>query len=100
MPIKPNELEGSLTGKFGFVPARERSRDHRWYELKLQGLPLIATKVSHCRAEIGTKLAAKIARQLRVRHPYFEGMINCSNSRQDYYQQVRENPYPPWDIRF
>jgi hypothetical protein len=100
MPIKPQELEKLLTIKFGFSLAVERSPDHRWYELRLAGIPLIATKVSHSKTEIGATLEAKIARQLRVRHPYFRGMVDCTNSRQDYYRQVHEEPFPPWDIRF
>ena len=100
MPYKPKEVERKLRDKFAFSPAEGHSLDHRWFELQLLGLPVILTKVSHSRKEIGTNLERMIARQLRVRTRYFRGMINCTNTREDYYQQVREDPYPPFDVSF
>lgn len=98
MPIKPKKLESLLQNKFGFSPAKGHSSDHRWYELKLSGLPPILTKVSHSRDTINPHLEGKISRQLRVKKPYYEGMMSCKNSREDYYQQVREAPSPPFDV--
>ena len=100
MPRNPNEIEGLLQTKFGFSPARGHSSDHRWYELWLPGLPLILTKVSHTRREVGSKLEGKIARQLRVHKPYFNGMMDCTYNREAYYEQVRNDPFPPFDILF
>ena len=98
MPYKPKEVERKLRDKFAFSVAKEHGFDHRWFELKLSGLPAILTKVSHNRKEIGANLEGKIARQLRVRTRYFRGMIDCTNTREDYYRQVREDPYPPFDV--
>lgn len=100
MSIKPKELENLLEYKFGFSLAKGHSSDHRWYELKLPGLPTILTKVSHSRKPINPRLEGKIARQLRVRKAYYVGMVSCKNSREDYYQQVRTDPYPPFDVTF
>jgi hypothetical protein len=100
MPRRPREIEHLLQTKFGFSPAREHSSDHRWYELRLPGLPPILTKVSHTKEEVGRKLESMIARQLRVRRPYFVGMMDCTYNREDYYRQLRENPFPPFDYRF
>jgi hypothetical protein len=100
MPRRPHDIEAVLQTKFGFVRASAHSSDHRWYELHLPGLPIILTKVSHSREDIGPRLEGKIARQLRVRKPYFDGMIDCTNTREDYYRQVRESPFPPFDIYF
>ena len=100
MSYKPKEVEGKLRDKFAFNPAKGHSSDHRWFELRLPGLPPIITKVSHSRKEIGPNLEGMIARQLKVRIPYFRGMIKCTNSRRDYYRQVQEDPYPPFDIPF
>jgi len=99
MPFKPAEVEASLQGKFGFSPAEGHSSDHKWFELSLPGLEPILTKVSHGRQEIGAKIEGKIARQLRVRASFLRGMISCTKSRDDYYRQVQEDPYPPFDIR-
>jgi len=100
MPYKPRDIEHTLQYKFGFTPAKQRSTDHRWYELQFPGLPVIATKVSHGKKEIVPAIEAKIARQLRVRRPFFMGMVRCDHELDDYERQVREDPYPPWHIRF
>jgi hypothetical protein len=100
MPQKAREIEEMLKGKFGFTEAKSRSTDHRWYELRLEGLPVILTKLSHSKREIGTKLQGMIARQLRVRNAFFDGMMDCTNSSDDYRRQVRQDPVPPFDVRF
>lgn len=89
MSIKPKELERTLQHKFDFKQAGGHSSDHRWFELKLPGLPTILTKVSHSRKPINKKIEGKIARQLRVRKKYYIGMISCSNSRDDYYMKIK-----------
>jgi len=100
MPIKPKDLERLLVNKFRFSPTEQHRVDHHWYELQLPGLPVILTKVSHSRKEIGKNLESMIARQLRVRKAYFQGMVNCTNSREDYYRRVKEEPFPTWDVLF
>jgi hypothetical protein len=52
------------------------------------------------RQEIDDRLWGKIARQLRVRGKYLREMIDCTKSREDYYKQVTDEPYPPWTHRF
>jgi len=99
MPIKPRDLERLLQGKFDFVPAKGHSSDHRWYELRLPGLPPILTKVSHRKTEISDDLLGKIRRQLRVRNRFFREMVDCTKEREDYRQQVRKDPFPPFDVR-
>jgi hypothetical protein len=91
------EVERSLKNKFAFTDSSTRSDDHRWVELTLPGLPVIATFFSHARMGINDSLWALIARQLRVRPAYLTGMVECSNSREAYYKQVTESPIPPWD---
>lgn len=100
MPIKVRDFESKLQGKFGFSPSNVRSDDHRWYELKIPGLPLITTKVSHGTKELSSKLEGFIARQLRVRKAFFLGMIKCTNDSEAYQAQVREDPYPPFNVHF
>jgi hypothetical protein len=98
MPIKPGKLQKLLTAKFGFVQAKSRSDDHRYFELCLVGLPPIRTKVSHSKTEIGSALEAKIARQLRVHKKFYVEMMGCTRSQADYYGQIRNDPYPPFEI--
>lgn len=85
MPRKPREIVSILQSKFGFVPST-RHNDHEWYELQLPDLPLIATKVSFNKKDIRDKLMARMARQCRVRKPYFDGMLDCTNGREAYYR--------------
>ena len=101
MPHKPREIESILKNKFHFIPTEGHSPDHRWYEIRLPDLPPILTKISHSKKrDIGRKLEGKIARQLRVRTAYFRGMVDCTHSCEDYYRQVRDDPYPPFEHRF
>jgi hypothetical protein len=95
MPRRPEELEQRLQTKFGFIPATGRDEDHRWWELRLEGLPPIRTFFSRSKP-ISKGLEDEIAHQLHVRGPYLRGMIDCTNSREDYYWQVRYAPYPPF----
>lgn len=100
MPRKPREIEGCLVNKFKFKEAKTRSSDHRWFELRLDGLPVILTKVSHSREEIGSSLEGKIARQLRVKKAFFNEMMDCTKGKGEYERQVRDDPVPPFDVRF
>jgi hypothetical protein len=97
MPIKPKKLEKILVNKFRFSLAEGHSSDHRWYELELPGLPKILTRVSHSRKEIGKKLESIIAKQLRVRNAYYNEMVSCTKGLKEYYHQVKDDPYPPFE---
>jgi|ERR1700733_940843 hypothetical protein len=98
MPQRSNrDIENKLVTKFQFSPS-QRAADHRWYELTLPDLPKIATCFSHGKQSIGPDLWKRIAHQLRVRPRYLDGMIDCSNDKEAYYEQVRNNPFPPWPL--
>lgn len=99
MSIRNRDFEDLLQTKFGFVRT-QKEQGHRWYTLKLDGLPVIATRASHGKEEIAGNLENIIAKQMRVRVPFWRGMMQCTNSRENYYKQVRTDPFPPWDIRF
>lgn len=98
-PRRPREIEDMLLQKFGFEEDETAALDHRSYVLRLQGLPPIWTKVSHSREPIRDKLQAAIAKELRVRSSFYDRMMECNHSREEYVQQVRDDPYPPWDVR-
>lgn len=100
MPSKPRDIGSRLIHKFKFKEASAHSPDHRWYELRLEGLPVILTKISHSKGEIGSNLEGKIARQLRVKKGFFQEMIGCTKNLEAYQAQVRDDPVPPWDVRF
>ena len=98
--MRNRDVESILLDKFQFAESTTRSDSHRWVELTLPGLPVIATYFSHARQDIGDNLWGKIARQLRVRKTYLNEMIECTKSREEYYKQVKEAPFPPWEHRF
>jgi hypothetical protein len=100
MSYQNRDVEDTLLNKFQFIRSATRSSDHRWVELTLPGLPVIATFFSHAREDIGDMLWAKIARQLRVRKNYLNEMIDCTKSREEYYAQITDDPYPRWAQRF
>lgn len=88
--MRPQEIERSLTGKFGFSSVRRHS-DHRYFELALGGLPVVRTKVSHNRKEIRGVVEGKIARQLGVNAHILKRMVGCSESRDEYYARLRSH---------
>jgi hypothetical protein len=98
MPPRYNrDVEKVLQNKFEFQPVqRGKADDHRWYELQIPGVPKIMTHFSHAREDIRPTLWRKIADELKVRGNYLDGMIDCTNSKDAYYEQVRTDPYPPW----
>ena len=100
MPIKTRRLEQTLVNKLGFTPAPARSSDHRWYQLEIPGLPVIATKISHGEKEISSMLEAAIARQLRVKVAFLSEVVSCTKSSAEYQAQVKNNPFPPFERRF
>jgi len=100
MPIKIRDFENVLQSKFGFNPSETRGKDHRWYELQVPGLPIIATKVSHGMRELSDNLEGLIAKQLRVRLNFFHKMFDCSKSSDDYRARVTEDPYSPFNHGF
>src|SRR5262249_8387132 len=99
MPFKPDDLERLLVQKFAFEAESTREKGHRWFVLRLPGLPPIRTKLSHSKkTEYGAQLEGAMARQLHVRLNYFRDMMGCKNSREAYYAQVQSDPFPPFPI--
>ena len=95
MAYKPYEIESMLLTKLKMDPSNE---DHTWFEIQIEGLPKIRTKLSFTRKkEIGDKLIAKIHKQLRVRKIFFIGLMDCTKSLHDYEAQVKNDPYPPFN---
>jgi len=96
-PLKPRDLERTLQRKFGFEQAPNKSDDHRWYKLSLEGIPPILTKVSRSNKDIGSTLESKIAHQLHVKPPFFRKMFSCTKDLEAYRRQLLTDPYPPFE---
>ena len=99
MVHRPGEIASRLQSKFAFVEDDSRSKDHKCFVLRLDGLPPIRTKVSHSRSDVRDKLLGIMAKELQVRTTFLNGMLDCSNSRDDYENQVRTDPFPGWPQR-
>lgn len=96
--MKPKDLVKMLENKLGFRKATTRSDDHTYLQLTIAG-HVIVTKVSHSNSEIRSSLEGKIARQLRVRGPFFRQVFACTKSSAEYQDQVRSDPFPPFSVR-
>ena len=97
MSFKPNDIERLLLHKFQFNNPTNRSDDHIWFELKLDDLPTVTTKVSRNKKEIGKNLKGKIAKQLHVKVRFLEEMFSCTKSKEQYEALLRTDPYPPFE---
>jgi hypothetical protein len=99
MVFQVSEVERQLVGKFAFSRDTGREAGHRWYSLHLAGLQPVRTKVSHGARNLPKALESRMAKQLRVRRAFFVDMISCTKSRDEYYEAIRQNPIPPWDVQ-
>jgi len=97
MPYKPIEVEEILKTKLNMIVD---DADHKWFRLELDGLPPIRTKLPNHREDIRDKLESRIYKQLRIRKPFFHGLMDCTKYRDDYIKQIREDPYPPFNVFF
>jgi hypothetical protein len=95
MPYSPRDVEGMLRIKLNMVI---ENADHKWFKLELNGLPPIHTKLPNHREDIRDQLESKIHKQLRIRKMFFRGLMDCTKNRADYEEQIRRDPYPPFDI--
>jgi hypothetical protein len=97
MPIKTSDLEKMLLSKCGFESDTTKSVDHKWFILQIDGLPPITTKISHGAKEISKDLESKIAKQLHVKRAFLIELIKCTKSKEAYFEQLKTDPYPPFN---
>jgi len=93
MPFKPREIEGMLVTKLGMV---QFEADHTWFELHLEGLPTIKTKLPHHKKDIADGLESRVYKQLRIRKSFFNELMTCTKYLKDYDAVLRCDPYPPF----
>ncbi|MEZ4540237.1 MAG: hypothetical protein R3C43_09710 [Chloroflexota bacterium] len=92
-----SEIAQRLRQKFKFEDVNEKKKEI-YLKLELPDIVPVVTHVSHSkstRRTVGKVLEGKMARQLRVDTPYFRGMLQCTRSREDYYELLKNNPRPP-----
>ena len=94
MPLNQHRITELLKSKFGF---QEAPGADAWYELELPGLPPIKTFRSRSKKE-SKWLEGQMAKQVRVRAPFFRQMLACTKTKEQYYDQVAKDPFPPWDV--
>jgi len=85
---KTRKIEQSLTSK-GFVLD---DTHHRYFHLEINGEKQhIFTYFSHGQNELGAKLLAMMAKQLKLKKKELDDLINCPLSKEDYIQILRKN---------
>lgn len=99
MPRPAREVKGALSTKFRFLPAPNKSPDHEWVALEIEGAQKVTTKFSRGMRDIPDVLLGKIAQQLLVKRVYLDEMIDCTKSLEDYYRKLREDPEGPFARR-
>lgn len=85
-----SDIARTLRRKFKFEDVKDKKKEI-YLRLELPGIEPVVTYVSHpksSRTTVGKKLEGKMARQLRVEVPYFKGMMQCTNSCDDYYHRL------------
>jgi len=87
-------VERMLQTKLQMAP---EERDHKYFKLIIDGLPPIRTKISHNNNDIGSVLENRIYKQLRIRKSFFHELMDCTKNRDDYIQQIKDDPYPPFN---
>lgn len=98
MPYKPAEIERVLKTVLGFVEDDTHEVGHKWYKLKIEGVPrTIRTKISHGKkTEYGAGLESAVAKQLHVRKEFFRALMAGQKTREDYINELKNNPFPPF----
>lgn len=93
MPHKPPEIEIMLLKK---LKMKSEDADHEKFCLEIEGIPTIRTKLPNHKKDIGDVLEGRIHKQLRVRKQFFRELMDCTKSREDFINQIRNDPYPPF----
>lgn len=98
MPYKAADIEHLLTSVLGFIEDDTHEVGHKWYKLKVEGVPrTIRTKISRSKkTEYGAALESAVAKQLHVRTAFFRDMMAGKKTREDYLIEITTNPYPPF----
>ncbi len=89
MPVARRRLEQALSAKLGM--RLDVSRDHRYYELYVDGEWVLQTKVSTGTGhqEIGDPIVAKIAKEMNVTRRQLNDLVQCPMSYADYVAHLR-----------
>lgn len=86
MPRPANDVASGLCKK-GF---ESRENDHTFFHLYVDGRKsIIFTKISHGEKEIGDRLLAMMARQLRLSRKQFLDLIDCPLAKTQYVSLLR-----------
>ena len=93
---KTSEVEGLLRTKFEFEDSKSTNTNHNSLKLKVSGVPAIMVQIPRHKKDVRRVLEDRIAKALRVRNNDFKDMMDCDCDRDQYYELLRTNPYPPF----
>jgi len=92
MPKSAKEVGAGLKNK----RFQLRENDHTFYHLYVNGKKTIVfTKISHGEKEIGDRLLALMARQVKLNRKQFADLIECPLSYDDYVKHLRNEGHVP-----
>jgi hypothetical protein len=84
--IKTRELERCFTGKLRGTRTDGRHVKYTFYNE--DGVMVGSTVLSHGGIDVSSKIIGYIANELGVSGPTLRGAVNCSVSRETFYQEV------------
>ena len=82
MPLRARAVDRALRNKIGFD--REERR-HRVYLLRVGGVTVAQTLMSHGSRELDRNLVGRMARQLGLTSRQFRDLVNCPMTRQEFF---------------
>ena len=90
--IDPKKTYQNLKKK-GFSDSTNKSKDHKYIELKYKGKHILHTKISHGNKEIGNSLIRAMSFQCKLNKSEFLDLAKCPMSKEEYIDILDKNGY-------
>ena len=88
----PKDIENMYVKKLNMQPISKKGDSHGWFELQIQGLPTITTKLAtNHNNDIGDELISRMSRQLKITPKIFHGLMDCHIQKEQYIMIVCSN---------
>ena len=89
MVLDSKKIVRSLKKK-GFIDAKHKSIDHKYFEFYHNDKLVAHTKLSHSSKEIDSFLIKKMSEQCKLSKNEFADLVNCPLSQNDYILILNE----------
>jgi hypothetical protein len=89
MPFSQRQVERALISKLKCV---SREGHHTYFDFYVDNVLIASTYMSHGKGkEIGDFLSKQMAKQLLVTRSFFEELVRCTKSLEEYLETLRQN---------